>query len=171
MAWDKHPISSAVDRQPPMVDDALQFYYELIHVPAISHFGRAQWRGDSHTLLCSSTDRRTGFEPHGNTIAWPKPYSHTGKLSPSRNWFHPLNFPEDQPRDEIWCKYRINKIPVRPQCNRNKKQFIELSLKSLVQIWVTFPLPTILIFYNNTIRGSHSDHPICTPSTPIICCL
>ena len=35
--------------------------------------------------------------------------------------------------------------------NWNKKQFIEFGLKSLVWIWVAFPLPTILISYNNTI--------------------
>ena len=37
------------------------------------------------------------------------------------------------------------------QRNQCKKQFIEISLKSLVWSWVTFPLPTILVCYNNTI--------------------
>jgi len=45
------------------------------------------------------------------------------------------------------------------QCNRNKKHFIELGLKSLVWIWVIFPLPTILvIFYNNTIIDLGAIH-------------
>ena len=40
------------------------------------------------------------------------------------------------------------------QRNRYKKQFIELSLKSLVynRLTLTFPLPSILVFYNNAIR-------------------
>lgn len=46
---------------------------------------------------------------------------------------------------------RIHEILVQLQRNRNKKQFIELGLKSLVRIWVTFPLPAILISYNNAI--------------------
>ena len=45
-------------------------------------------------------------------------------------------------------------ILVRVQRNRNKKQFIELGFKSLVWIWVTFPLPIILIFYHNAIRSA-----------------
>ena len=40
------------------------------------------------------------------------------------------------------------------QHNSNKKQFIEISFKSLVQIWVTFPLSTILIFNNNLIKAA-----------------
>jgi hypothetical protein len=61
---------------------------------------------------------------------------------------------------------RIQEILVQLQRNRNKKQFIELGLTSLVWIWVTFPLPTILISYNNAIKarfdwgsieGSHTD--------------
>src|SRR5271170_5616300 len=47
------------------------------------------------------------------------------------------------------------KILVQLQCNRNKKQFVELGLKSLVSIWVTFPLRTILVFYNNAIRSRY----------------
>jgi hypothetical protein len=46
---------------------------------------------------------------------------------------------------------RIYEDPVRLQRNQNQKQFTELSLKSLVQILVTFPLPAILVFYNNAI--------------------
>jgi len=51
------------------------------------------------------------------------------------------------------------------QCNQLEKQLIEVSLRSLMKIWVTLPLPTILIFYNKikigTIRilcpfGNHS---------------
>ena len=47
-------------------------------------------------------------------------------------------------------------IPVPLQHNRNKKQFVELSLETLVEIWVTFPLPTILVFYNNAIKNERS---------------
>ena len=35
------------------------------------------------------------------------------------------------------------------RCNGNKSRFIEISLKSLVYIWVTFPLPTIIVYSNN----------------------
>ena len=48
----------------------------------------------------------------------------------------------------------------RFQRNQRENQLIELSLKSLVWVWVDFPLPTILIFYNNTIstpRGGSLD--------------
>ena len=41
--------------------------------------------------------------------------------------------------------------------NQNKKQFTELGLKGLVQIWVTFPRPTILVSYNNAIRPLLED--------------
>jgi len=44
---------------------------------------------------------------------------------------------------------RIHEILVRLQRNRNKKQFIEPDLKSLAWLWITFPLATNLIFYNN----------------------
>jgi hypothetical protein len=47
---------------------------------------------------------------------------------------------------------RIHEDPVQLQRNRNENQFIELRLKSLIQIWVIFLLPTILVFCNNTIR-------------------
>ena len=40
------------------------------------------------------------------------------------------------------------------QRNRTKKQFIETSLKSLVQVWVTFLLPTIIIYSNNNTKRS-----------------
>ena len=35
--------------------------------------------------------------------------------------------------------------PDQLQRGQYKKQFIEISLKSLVQIWVSFPLPTIIV--------------------------
>jgi len=44
------------------------------------------------------------------------------------------------------------------QRNQREKQLIEISLKSLVRIWVTFPLPTILIFHNNAIRSAVKGH-------------
>jgi hypothetical protein len=52
------------------------------------------------------------------------------------------------------------KVRIQRQTNLNELQFsfngiesrfIELGLISLVWIWVTFPLPTILIFYNDAI--------------------
>jgi hypothetical protein len=38
------------------------------------------------------------------------------------------------------------------QRNQNEKQFIEIGFKSLIEFWVTFFLPTILVYYNNIIR-------------------
>jgi hypothetical protein len=35
------------------------------------------------------------------------------------------------------------------QCNQCGKQFIEISLNSLVRLWLTVPLPTILVVSNN----------------------
>jgi len=46
---------------------------------------------------------------------------------------------------------RVHEILVQLQRNRNKKQFIELGSKSLVWVWVTFPLPAILIFCGGVI--------------------
>jgi len=40
---------------------------------------------------------------------------------------------------------RIHQILDQLQRNRNEKQFIEFSLKGLIWVWVTFPLPAILI--------------------------
>lgn len=52
----------------------------------------------------------------------------------------------------IWSVlYRIKRYLDRLQRNHCKKQFIETSLKNLIWIWVTFPLPTIILYSNNTI--------------------
>ena len=56
-------------------------------------------------------------------------------------------------RDRWSGKITIDQYLRECQGNWNKKQFIELSLKSLVQnrLTLTVPLPTILVIYNNAI--------------------
>jgi hypothetical protein len=58
------------------------------------------------------------------------------------------------------------------QCNRNKKRFIEIGLKSLVWLWVTFLLPTILTYTNNINKKKKSNHQsniifVITRSSPV----
>jgi len=69
------------------------------------------------------------------------------------------NYPSElglHPRASRSNYKRIHEILVQLQHSRNK-QSTELSLKSLVWVWVTFPLPTVLILYNNAISNESAD--------------
>jgi len=58
-----------------------------------------------------------------------------------------------QSNDFAQFSYEIKQYLDHLHRYQSKKQLIEINLKSLVQILVTFPLPIILVFYNNAIRS------------------
>ena len=82
--------------------------------------------------------------------------------------FHPpgmsiksQNFPKDR-RFKFWITGASVIIKFlqdldRLQRNRNKKQFNEIGLKSLIYCWVIFCLDVLLVYYNNVIRGQASE--------------
>ena len=66
------------------------------------------------------------------------------------------NFPDDR---QWKFKSLIRSVPSgieccldQLQCNRCENQFIEISLKSLVWLSLNFPLPAIIVYYNNAIK-------------------